>query len=244
MGEGVSARIRELARRAGLRDVEPAVLVAAGVLCALACVWALWRWWPWSAVADEGSGASARVEAPAAGSEDDGAATAATQSVPASSAAVPAEVIVHVVGAVRHPGVYTLPVGSRAIDAVEAAGGLLGDAVVTGVNLASEVVDGQQVFVPDEDSPQPPGGAAASGAAAAAGTGAGGAGGTRGAPVDVNTADAAALEELPGIGPSTAAKIVADREANGPFGKVEDLMRVSGIGEKKFEGLKDFACVR
>ena len=241
MGEGVSARIRELARRAGLRDVEPAVLVAAGVLCALACVWALWRWWPWSAAADEGSGTSAHGEVSAAGSEDAGVATATMQSVSASAAAVPADVIVHVVGAVRHPGVYTLPVGSRAVDAVEAAGGLLGDAVVTGVNLASEVVDGQQVFVPDEDTPQPPGGAAASGAAAVAGTGAGSA---PGALVDVNTADAAALEALPGIGPSTAAKIVADREANGPFGKVEDLMRVSGIGEKKYEGLKDFACVR
>ncbi len=240
MSEGVSARIRELARRAGLRDVEPAVLVAAGVLCALACVWALWRWWPWSAAADEGSSRTAHVEVSAGEPQDAGAAIATAQSVPASASPAPADVIVHVVGAVRHPGVYTLPVGSRAVDAVEAAGGLLGDAVVTGVNLASEVVDGQQVFVPDEDSPQPPGGAAAGGAAAGAGTGAG----STGAPVDVNTADAAALEALPGIGPSTAAKIVADREANGPFGKVEDLMRISGIGEKKFEGLKDFACVR
>ena len=149
-----------------------------------------------------------------------------------SSSAKPARsatVTVHVVGEVRHPGVYELAGGARARDAVAAAGGLLGDAEEAAVNLARPVVDGEQIAVPRQ-------GEAASAPSAADGvSGSAGAGGK----VDLNTATAEQLDALPGVGPATAAKIVSDRTANGPFKSVDDLMRVSGIGPAKFEALKE-----
>lgn len=150
------------------------------------------------------------------------------------------KLLVHVVGSVRHPGVYVLEAGARAVDAVEAAGGMLPDAVASAVNMARPVTDGEQIWVPSEDEVTE--GAAPPGAASAGGAGGGASGG--GNAVDINTADAATLETLPGVGPSTAAKIVADREANGPFASVDDLQRVAGIGPKKLESLRDMASVR
>jgi competence protein ComEA len=154
--------------------------------------------------------------------------------------------MVHVVGSVRHPGVYELDPGSRVIDAVDAAGGTLPDAILSAVNMARPVGDGEQILVPDEDDPAAvaaaAGGGGTGGGAGAAALAAGGAGGQQA--VDINSADAAALETLPGVGPSTAAKIIADRESNGPFASVDDLTRVSGIGPKKLEQIKPMACVR
>ncbi|MDI6844004.1 MAG: ComEA family DNA-binding protein [Anaerosomatales bacterium] len=137
-----------------------------------------------------------------------------------------AGVVVHVVGAVRRPGVYNLPAGSRVGDAVAAAGGALGNAAPDAVNLARVLNDGEQVRIPSADE--------ASAAVAASGA-------PSDAPrkVNINTATAAELDTLPGIGPATAQKIVDDRERNGPFASPEDLMRVPGIGPKKFDALKD-----
>lgn len=153
--------------------------------------------------------------------------TATTTIVESSTPVLPQVVTVHVVGEVRHPGVYELPVGSRASDAVDAAGGLLGDADQRAVNLARVVMDGEQISVPRE------------GEVAAVARGGPGAGPAAGGKVDLNTASVAELDTLPGVGPSTAQKIVADRAANGPFRGVEDLMRVPGIGPAKFDALKD-----
>ena len=101
------------------------------------------------------------------------------------------------------------------------------------MNLARVLTDGEQIIVP---STQTDGGSdAAPATAASAGTAAG--------KVNINTADAATLDTLPGIGASTAAKIVADREANGPFKTIEDLKRVSGIGDKKFSQLEECITV-
>ncbi|MCL4078982.1 ComEA family DNA-binding protein [Coriobacteriia bacterium Es71-Z0120] len=138
----------------------------------------------------------------------------------------PAGVVVHVVGAVRRPGVYTLPPGSRVGDAVEAAGGVLGNAATDAVNLARILNDGEQVRIPTRDE--------ASSTAGAPST-------VAGAPqkVNINSASATELDALPGIGPATAQKIVDDRTKNGPFSAPEDLMRVPGIGPKKFDALKD-----
>jgi competence protein ComEA len=135
--------------------------------------------------------------------------------------------------------VFELAAGARVIDAVEAAGGALPDAVLAGVNLARPLMDGEQIVVPDEDS------AAAPAAQGASGGAAGGAGppGAGGPGVNINTADAATLQTLPGVGPATASKIIADREANGPFKTPEDLMRVSGIGEKKLEAIRELISV-
>ena len=154
-----------------------------------------------------------------------------TAPVVTTSTSTPGPVVVHVAGAVATPGVHELPAGSRVIDAVEASGGLAADADAGAVNLAAEVEDGSQVYVPriGEVPPGP--------APSAAG------GGETSGPIDLNTADAELLDTLPGIGPATAAAIVDHRERNGPFGSVEGLLDVRGIGEAKLAALRDLVRV-
>lgn len=140
--------------------------------------------------------------------------------VPVPSAAATAtapvgEVVVHVVGEVRRPGVVRLPVGARVEDAVEAAGGVRKRRAADSVNLARVLVDGEQVVVSDQE---PTGMPTATGPTAAA-------------VVDLNTATVDALDGLPGIGPVIAARIIAWRTANGPFRSVDELGEVSGIGD-------------
>ena len=150
----------------------------------------------------------------------------------------PVVLLVHVDGAVEAPGVYELEEGSRVNDAVQAAGGLLDEADTTSLNLAAPLVDGQKVHVPV------PGEASVADGEGQSAAGRGNAGSDlERAPVNINTADVATLDELPGVGEATALAIVEDREANGPFTSPEDLMRVSGIGEKKFAKLEAMICV-
>lgn len=144
----------------------------------------------------------------------------------------PGPVVVHVAGAVGAPGVQRLPAGSRVIDAVDAAGGLLADADAGRVNLAAELVDGTQVYVPAVGEIAPPGS-----------TGGNGADADGGGPIDLNIADSAALETLPGVGPATAAAIIDHRDRNGPFASVDGLLEVRGIGEAKLAQLRDLVRV-
>ncbi|WP_281653886.1 helix-hairpin-helix domain-containing protein [Eggerthella sinensis] len=153
--------------------------------------------------------------------------------------AAPARIAVHVGGAVAEPGVRELDEGARVRDAVDAAGGFAEGAARDALNLARVLVDGEQIVVPTLDEVA----AAASGGAGESGTATLQGATTAGGKVNLNRATAAELDALPGVGPSTAEKIVADREANGPFGTVEDLKRVSGIGDKKFADLADLVCV-
>jgi competence protein ComEA len=145
------------------------------------------------------------------------------------------EVVVDVAGAVVIPGVHHLEAGARVVDAVDAAGGLAPDADAARLNLAALLVDGQQVYVArvGEAPPlaAPAGGTAAAGPAPPAPL------------VDLNTASATELEELPGIGPTTAEAIVDHRERNGPFAAVDDLLDVRGIGDAKLEQLRDRVTV-
>lgn len=141
-------------------------------------------------------------------------------------------IIVDVSGAVVDPKVIELEDGARVQDAIDAAGGLAADAEVAGVNRAAKLVDGQQVYIPCVGEQEPLG----------AGGGAAGASGGS-VLVNINVATVEELDALPGVGPSTAQAIIEDREANGAFSTPEDLMRVSGIGEKKFEKLKASICV-
>jgi competence protein ComEA len=225
--------LEEIACRAGLSALpKPGVLAAAAVCLVLLGIGA----WRWLAGPVGVKPLSAATQAPAAGARSSG--TAAGDSAETTESA---QVTVHVVGAVRTPGVYALRKGSRAADAVEAAGGLLGNAAPSALNLARVVQDGEQVVVPTADEAAT-GAAAAGGAGSAAAAGAGGAG--AGGKVNLNTATAEQLDALPGVGPSTAAKIVADREQNGPFRSPDDLMRVTGIGAKKFASLKDLISVK
>lgn len=153
---------------------------------------------------------------------------------PAPTTTVAQPVVVHVAGAVLTPGVHHLPPGARVIDAVEASGGLAPDADAGAVNLAALLTDGTQVYVPRVGE-APPAAAVASGAGAADGTG--------GGLVDLNAADVALLDTLPGIGPATAAAIVDHRERHGPFASVDGLLEVRGIGEAKLAALRDLVRV-
>ena len=136
-----------------------------------------------------------------------------------------AVIYVHILGQVNDPGLYALHDGDRAVDVVAAAGGLTPSADPAALNLARFLSDGEQIIVPAI-------GQAVSASGVAGGT-------TIAGKVNINTADEPTLETLPRVGPAMAARILAWRAANGRFTAVEDLMSVTGIGEKTFEGLRD-----
>jgi competence protein ComEA len=142
-------------------------------------------------------------------------------------------IVVHVAGSVRSPGVYEVSADARVVDAVEAAGGLAADAVGDAVNLAARLVDGQRVYVPRVGETPPP--EPTSGGAPAESVPVG--------PIDLNSATAAQLETLPGIGPTTAAAIIAYRDLHGPFTSVDDLTDVSGIGDSKLAAIRGLVTV-
>lgn len=159
----------------------------------------------------------------------------------ASSAAVgqkPAGIVVHVDGAVAAPGVYVLLQDAPRInDAVQKAGGLTQEADTSGLNLAAPLEDGQKVHVPaigEQTMPLPDEGIDSPATTGATNTP---------SLVNINSATEAELQSLPGVGEATASAIVQDRQNLGEFSSIEDIMRVSGIGEKKFSKIKELICV-
>ena len=154
--------------------------------------------------------------------------TAGPAPPPDGTTAVP--VVVHVAGAVVSPGVYTLPAGSRVVDALTEAGGAVPDADTDAINLAAIVVDGQRIYVPHRGEVVP-----------VADTPAGPT--TPSGPVDINRATAEQLDDLPGVGPATAAAIIRHREEHGPFASVDDLADVRGIGPAKLDALRGLVTV-
>ncbi len=174
--------------------------------------------------------------APAAPTTGDGVDRADSTSMPEEPEATTATPgrVVHVVGAVKKPGVYTLPAEARLADAVEAAGGATKKADLGSVNLARVVEDGEQIRVPAKG--EEPTGAESSPAGGEPDSGADGL-------VDLNAADAAALDALPGIGPVLAGRIVEWRETNGRFTDVAELAEVSGIGPSLLARLGDLVRV-
>lgn len=163
------------------------------------------------------------------------------------------DLVVHVAGAVSKPGVYQLAPGSRIIDAVEKAGPTA-EADMDSLQLAAPVPDGKTIYVPVKaaaaqagiPAPGIPAGSPVSSTdgsgrnlfAPQAGKMAPGATAASGL-VNINTANESQLDTLPGIGPSLAQRIIQHREVNGPFKSIEDVKNVSGIGDKKFEDIKD-----
>lgn len=141
----------------------------------------------------------------------------------------PSVLVVHVAGAVAAPGVHELGTGARVLDALQAAGGPVGDAELDALNLAAPLVDGQRIHVPRVGE-------------VVVGADPSFAGGPP-VLIDLNRAGATELEALPGVGPAIAAEIIADRERNGPFATVDDLLRVRGIGPAKLAAVRDRATV-
>lgn len=151
-----------------------------------------------------------------------------------SQPSTPTDVVVHVAGHVASPGLVTLAPGARVADAIDAAGGFTQDANLSALNLARLVNDGEQIMVPKKGEEVPAGGTSGS---------AGHAGAAGGGKINLNTADATALETLPGVGPATSAAILKHREDNGPFTSVEQLDDVPGIGPATLKRLAPLVTV-
>lgn len=221
-GGGVDALLARLEERIGLPRADLLGLAIALVGCVVATVVAL------RVPLLAHLGGSADV-----GRGGDAAAVASPD--PAGLDPVGGPLVVHVAGAVHSPGVVQLRAGDRVADALQAAGGATDDASLASLNLARPLVDGEQVLVPTvaEAATAGPGEpAAAAGAQLPDGR------------LDLNSATAAELEELPGVGPVLAGRIVAHREEHGPFADAAELREVSGIGEATWASLRDLVGVR
>ena len=143
-------------------------------------------------------------------------------------------IYVHIAGAVKNPGMYELPNGARVSDAVEAAGGFNEDAQESSINLARTLNDGEQVLVAsNNDIAMSPSSETQASESYSPTTG----------KVNINTASAEELMTLDGVGEATAEKIITYREEQGPFASIEEIKEVSGIGDKKYEAIKDVITV-
>lgn len=162
------------------------------------------------------------------------AAPSAPAAGPTSTTAAPG-LVVDVGGAVRQPGVYRLVVGTRVVDALEAAGGPAEDVDLERINLAAVLSDGQRVWVPRRGENAPQGVAGAANSEDAIGTV---------GPIDLNSATAEQLDTLSGIGPATAKAIIERRAQLGRFRSVDDLLSVKGIGEAKLDSIRSSVVVR
>lgn len=241
-GTGRRTRTPRWARRLGLEPKGAVAVAAAVVLCAVGAVGA-WRLvTPEAVIVERGSqseatetmadGATAGDETSAPEQARDRLSEAAAEPEPSTTASVQ----VHVDGAVASPGLYVLEGEDlRVNDAVAAAGGLTADADTSVVNLAEPISDGCKVHVPvaGEAPATTQGTTAATSTSSPASV----------ALVNINTAGVDDLCTLSGVGEATAKAIIEEREANGPFASKEDLMRVSGIGEKKYAKVEADICV-
>ena len=228
--------------RHGRRGISSAALVSLlALVVAVGCVFVLRVLWAErSAVPDIAPGPSRGVQvegekASAAKVPSAGATPTPLSSSPGGVSTAGAQVVVHVVGQVVRPGLARLRQGARVADAITAAGGTRPGADVSALNLARLVVDGEQLRVPKRgELPVAPVGGGAGGGSG----GSGGSGSTAGGMVSLNTADAAALDTLPGVGPVLAQRIIDWRTEHGRFTSVDELGEVSGIGDKLMAQLR------
>lgn len=226
-------RVKRMDRWAGKLLGHKAVVVAILVVIAAASGLAI------ASFGGHSSSVSFERSDEASVSDVHGAGDASSDDESSAKSSSAAEVYVDVDGAVVRPGVYRLKDGARVSQAIDAAGGLTAEADVTELNRASKITDGQKIYVPTVGEQQA---AAAVGGAESSTATTPGAGSSSGL-VNINTASAAELQTLSGIGPSMAQSIIDERTKNGAFASVDDLMRVSGIGEKKLAKIKDCICV-
>lgn len=204
---------------------------AAGALLVIAGV----GWWLLRSPALPTEAALPTVTHPAAGTTTSSSLGAPLAGVVTTSTA-PGRVVVHVTGAVNHPGVYELATGQRVDDALAAAGGPAADANANALNLAAPLVDGDRIEVPTIGQ-EVETDAGVTHAVLDDG------GSSTLDPVDLNEATASELEALPGIGPATAAAIVEYRTQAGPFASVDQLLDVPGIGPAKLDAIRDAVIV-
>ena len=227
------ASTRRVMRRFGLTGARGALVALVTLSCAAGGLGAVWQSREATSIIER--------RAPAEAGDTSGE-VADKQLTQPDEKPQPAIYVVHVDGAVASPGVVTLEgKGLRVFDAVTKAGGLLDDADTTSVNLAEPLSDGAKIHIPSEGEAL----VAEQGIPAAGQHETMGATGSAEAVslVNINTATSEELQVLSGVGEATATAIIREREANGPFAVPEDLMRVSGIGEKKFAKVRDQICV-
>lgn len=148
------------------------------------------------------------------------------------------EIYVDIGGAVTKPGVYKVNTGTRLFQVIEMAGGLLGNAITDDINQAKEVFDGEKVIIPDETSQK-----ISTEVSNENNRNYGNNISEANGKININSADSATLQEIPGIGPSKADKIIEYRTNVGPFKTIEDIKNISGIGDKTFETIKEFIIV-
>lgn len=159
------------------------------------------------------------------------------------------KIVVHVVGAVKKPGLYSLPEQARVNDAIVMAGGATSEADLSQVNLAARATDGSQVIVPKvgQRAPISAPAAASVGSSVSSPTRSSSSRGRKQLPapssIAINSADSATLQQLPGVGPSTAQKILDYRSQNGGFKSVDELLNVKGIGPKKLEAMRPYVTL-
>jgi competence protein ComEA len=163
-----------------------------------------------------------------------------------ASTAPPTEIVVSVTGLVAHPGVVTLPVGARVTDAIAASGGSTAEADLTGLNLAAKLADGDSVVIAAAAAGAGKSGVSSTGSADSSSPGNPGASSGQQSSsqlVDLNSADEAALDSLPGVGPVMAQNILAWREQNGRFSSIEQLQEISGIGPARYAQISALVTV-
>jgi competence protein ComEA len=211
--------------RAPRRRFDGRTLAALGVIAVvslLLATWYVWRSWPVAADVPDRSEIVTPAPAVPTGAPVSTSPSPAPAAIPAAGS-----LVVHVAGTVVDPGIVTLPAGARVADAIQAAGGALPETDLSGVNLARILVDGEQVLV---------GLPAVAGAPLAATPAP--SGGSETGPLDLNSATLDQLQNLPGVGPVLAQRIVDWRTDNGRFTSVEELQEIDGIGEQRLEDLR------
>lgn len=217
--EEAKLRAHSLLRQAGLAELPRPVLAGILIIGLVLILAGIWQFWP-RANADYVVTTNQEQEAPDANVQQ----TAPTQ----------AEIVIDIEGAVNAPGLYTLAADSRVGEAIEAAGGFASDAQPGATNLAQKLSDGEQIFVPTIEETQ---GATSAVSKAAMPSS------KRDGKININTASAEELQVLSGVGPALSGRIIDYRESKGRFSSIEDIKEVSGIGETRFENLKDKICV-
>ncbi len=186
----------------------------------------------------DGSGGDTQVVEESAGDSSGDVADGVAGTTGASSG----KLYVDISGEVERPGVYEVSEGTRLFEVIEQAGGLTDEADIDSLNRAETVADGQKILIAakGENSSGSQGTQSGSGTNSGSGTGSGT---TNDGKVNINTAESAELQTIPGIGPSKAARIIEYRQSNGNFSSIEDIQNVSGIGSKTFESIKDYITV-